>query len=183
MAGNNHKDKVPIIRTVVPLDHYQLHIEFGSGSILDLSMANRLCTNRYYDLSNDEIFYSAVTDGSKIIFDTGTHFTLEISAREAIDRAIRNLDGSMGIQYISPLGNGQLCMEMRSGSILTLNMEYWLSTIRYSPLKEPGVLQLISTDGENLFFGDILTIDMEELIKLTLIIPPDRKKNDTIQEE
>ncbi|TWH57771.1 hypothetical protein DesLBE_2061 [Desulfitobacterium sp. LBE] len=172
MAGEERKQKIPIIRTVTPLDHHRLHIGFGSGSVLELNMENRLCTNRYYELNDDAVFRSAVTDGSKIIFDTGTRFKLEIFARETVDRAIRDPDGGMGILRIQPLENGSLRLEMKSGSILMLNMENWLHTIRYSPLKEPEVLQSVSTDGENLFFGDILTIDLEELIMLAISIPP-----------
>lgn len=156
MAGKIQKMKIPIIRMVTPLDHHQLHIEFGSGSVLELNMENRLRTNRYYDLNNDAVFRSASTDGSKIIFDTGTRFELELYARETIDRSIRDPDGSMGIRHIWPLENGRFRLEMKSGSVLTLNMEHWLDTARYSPLKVPEVLQSVSTDGENLFFGDVL---------------------------
>lgn len=172
MAENTQKKKIPVIQTVTPFDYRKLHIEFGSGSVLDLNMENRLRTNRYYDLNDEGVFRSAVTDGSKLIFNTGSRFELEIHARETIDRAIRDPDGSMGILHIKPLENGSLRLEMKSGSILLLNMENWQHTIRYSPLKETEVLQSVSTDGENLFFGGVLTIDLEELIMLAISIPP-----------
>lgn len=180
MGEKTQKKKLPIIRTVTPLDHRRLYIEFGSGSVLELNMENRLRTNRYYDLNDDTVFWSAVTDGSKIIFDTGSQFELEIFARETIDRAIRDPDGGMGILHIQPLENGSLRLEMKSGSILMLNMENWLHTISYSPLKESAALQSVSTDGENLFFGEVLKIDLEELIKLALTIPPAAKEGESI---
>lgn len=173
-------NKIPIIQTVTPLDNHLLHIEFGSGSVLELNMENRLCTTRYYDLNDDRVFRSAVTDGSKIIFDTGTGFELEIFARETVDRAIRDPDGSMGILHIQPLENGLFRLETKNGSILMLNMESWLQTTRYSPIKKQEVLQSVSTDGENLFFGDILKIHVEELTNLTLNLPPVVKEDEII---
>jgi hypothetical protein len=85
----------------------------------------------------------------------------------------RKLPGdSGGILLVQALESGRLRLEMKTGSILTLNMESRLHTIRYSPLKEPEVFQSVHTDGETLFFGDVLQIDEEELNLLTLRVPP-----------
>lgn len=173
MAGvrlRQEKD-IPTIEKVMPLKHHRLHIQFGSGSVLDLNMSNRLHTTRYYDLGDERIFRSATTDGVKISFDTGSDYKLEIFARETLDRAIRDLDGTMGIAHIRPLTKESLRLEMKNGSILTLNLAGWLDTSRYSPLKESAVLKSVATDGENLLFGDILKIDKEELTNLALTVP------------
>ncbi len=69
---------------------------------------------------------------------------------------------------------------MKNGSILMLDMEKRLHTIRYSSLKEPEVLKSARTDGENLFFGDVLKIDVEELTNLVLTIPPAVKRDETL---
>ncbi len=182
MAGKNsgQKKDIPAIEAVTPLDRYRLYIRFGSGSILELNMANRLHTNRYYDLGNEAVFRSAITDGIKISFDTGAGYQLEIFARETLDRAIRDPDGSMGILHIQPLAKARLRLEMKNGSVLILNMANWLKTIRYSSLKEPEALQSVTTDGENLFFGDALKIDKEELINLALTVPPAGKEAEAI---
>ncbi|HBC91977.1 MAG TPA: hypothetical protein DCZ10_03490 [Pelotomaculum sp.] len=178
MAGKKQEKDIPMIQTVTPLDHYRLHIELGSGSVLELNMENRLRTNRYCDLNSDAVFRSAVTDGTKIIFATGDNDELEIFAREAVGMAMKAPGESVCILHIQPLENGRLRLEMKSGSTLTLNMENRLHTIRYSPLKEPEVLQSVSTDGENLFFGDVLNIDAEELTNLALTVPPAVKENE-----
>lgn len=174
MAGKKSlgKKDIPMIQTVTPLDHHRLHIEFGSGSVLELNMENRLGTNRYYDLNNETVFRSAVTDGAKIIFDMNPKYELDIFAREAMNMAMKAPGESMCILRVQPLENGRLRLEMKSGSILILNMENWLHTIRYSPLMAPEVFKSVSTDGESLFFGHILKIDAEELTNLALKIPP-----------
>ncbi|MDD3228123.1 MAG: hypothetical protein PHE09_02800 [Oscillospiraceae bacterium] len=176
MAGEDQKRKIPYVRAVTPMAHHRLYLEFGSGSVLDLSLEHRLRSARYYDLNDDRIFYSAVTDGSKIIFDTGTRFALELQADEAIERAVCEWDGTMTLPNIRLAENGQLRLEMENTSVLTLNMAYWLNTVRYSPLKESEVLQAVRTDGEALFFGGVLTISLQELTRLALTIPPAGKE-------
>ncbi len=174
MAGKKSLEKkdIPMIQTVTPLDHHRLHIEFGSGSILELNMENRLGTNRYYDLNNDTVFRSAVTDGAKIIFDMNPKYELDIFPREAMSMALKAPGEAMCILQVLPLEKDRLRLDLKSGSILLLNMENWLPAIRYHPLQEPETLQSVSTDGENLFFGPILKIDPEELTNLALKIPP-----------
>lgn len=182
MAGKKSRQEkdIPMIQTVTPLDHYRLHIEFGSGSVLELNMKNRLRTTRYYDLNSDALFRSAITDGTKIIFAAGSNDELEIFAREAVNMAMKAPGESMCILRIQPLDGVRLRLEMKSGSILMLNMANRLHTIRYSPLKEPEVLQAASTDGENLFLGDVLKIDAEELTNLALTVPPAGKENEAM---
>ncbi|MFT4107061.1 MAG: hypothetical protein QM657_15000 [Lacrimispora sp.] len=166
------KKNTPMIRAVMPLDHHRLHIEFGSGNVLELNMENRLRTTRYYDLNSDEVFRSASTDGVKIMFHTGTNLELEIFPREAVRLAMKSPGEVMGILQTKLLESGRIWLEMKSGSILALNLNGWLGTNRYSPLKKPEVLQSISTDGEHLIFSDVLKIEEEELVRLTLMVPP-----------
>lgn len=166
--NSQQKKNSPAIRAVNPLDRRRLHIEFVSGSSLELNMENRLHTTRYYDLNSDAIFRSVSTDGEKLFFDTGSSFGLEILPREAVHMAMKSPGDAMGILRIQSLERGLLHLEMKSGSSLTLNLESWMNLPRYSPLKKPEILQSISTDGENLFFGNTLRIEEEKLIRLML---------------
>lgn len=63
-----YKKKISMILRAVPLVCYRLSIEFPSGSFLDFDMKNSLRTTRYHDLNDPTIFFSATTDGSRIIF-------------------------------------------------------------------------------------------------------------------
>ena len=172
MTGRRpRKKKIPAIRTVTPLDRPRLHIEFGSGSVLELNMENRLRTTMYFDLSDASIFASAATDGGKITFDSESSFHVEIFPVQAIHLALTSPDGNNGIRRVLPLENGQLRLEIKPGSVLMLNMASWLHTIRYSPLKDAAVLQSVSTDGENLIFGDVLFMDEDEWGMLALSVP------------
>jgi hypothetical protein len=162
------KKKVPSILRVTPLDGYRLNIEFGSGSILKLNMENRLHTVRYYPLNNLQVFCSATTDGSKIIFDTRPKFELDIFAQEAVNMALMPKGGDRVILRVQPLERYRIWLELKSDSILELNMENRLNTIRYRPLKHLGIFQSVTTDGTNLLFGDVLQMDGEELMKLVL---------------
>lgn len=165
---SQRKKDSPVIRVINPSDRHRLHIEFTSGSILELNMENRLHTTRYYDLNIDTIFRSVSTDGEKIFFDTGSSFKLEILPREALHMAMKSPGDVMGILQIQSLEHGLLRLEMKSGSILTLNLKNRLQIPRYSLLKKPEILQSVSTDGENLIFGNILKIEEEELARLML---------------
>ena len=178
MAGKQpqRKKKAPAILRVTPLDGHRLSVEFGSGSILTLNMENRLRTVRYYPLNDPRVFCSAATDGSKIIFDTSPKFELDIFAREAMDMA---LGGGAAILRARPLEHCRIRLELKDGSVLTLNMENRLHTVRYSPLKDTELFQSAATDGTNLIFGDVLRIDAEELADLTLTAPPQRKEEET----
>lgn len=158
-----------MIARVTPLDGYRLKIEFGSGSVLELNMENRLRTVRYYPLNDPRVFHSAATDGSKIIFDTQPKFELDIFAQEAADMALTPPDGGRAILQAQPLESCRIRLELGSGGALELNLENRLRTARYSPLEDGELFRSVTTDGENLIFGDILQIDGEELAGLALI--------------
>ncbi len=169
MAGKESRQKQerPTIQAVTPLDHHRLLIKFGSGSVLELNMKNRLRAARYYDLNNDGVFRSAVTDGEKIIFDTGTNFELELFARETVNLAMQPPDGAKSILRIGPLESGRLRLEMSSGSILTLNLEE-PHTVGHPSPEICKALRSVSTDGETLIFGDAPPLNQEALIRLAL---------------
>lgn len=174
MVGKESRQEraLSTIQAVTPLDHRRLYIEFGSGSVLELNMENRLRAARYYDLNSDTVFRSAVTDGEKIIFDTGSDFELEIFARETMGLAMKPPDGVKRILRVQPVENGRLRLEMGSGSILILNLGGRPRTVGlHSPDASEG-LTPVSTDGDNLIFGDSGTISLEELTLLALTAPP-----------
>lgn len=173
MAGKHpqKKRKVPAILRVTPLADHRLNIRFGGGSILELNMGNRLRTVRYYPLNETRVFHSAVTDGAKIIFDTGSKFELDIFTREAVSMALRPPGCGVSILRVSPMEKARIRLELLGGSVLELNLENQLHLARYSPLKDPALFRSVSTDGESLIFGDALRIDAEELTGLTLFLP------------
>lgn len=160
--------KIPMILSVSSLDGHRLHIEFGSRSLLELNMENRLRTTRYYPLNDPTVFHSASTDGSKISFETGTTFELEMFPREAVNIALRAPGEGMLILRVQPVENTRIRLFMASGSMLELNMESHLQTACYSRLKDAELFRSVRTDGESLIFGDILQINEEELTVLAL---------------
>lgn len=181
MAGeeSRQKQEFSTIQAVTPLDHRRLYIEFGSGSVLELNMENRLRAARYYDLNNDAVFRSAVTDGEKIIFDTGTNFELEIFARETMSLAMKSLYGAKSILRAQPLESGRLRLEMSSGSVLILNMGDRPRAIGQDAPDASEVLTTVSTDGEHLIFGNVQKINQEELTRLVLTATPSVGENAT----
>ncbi len=185
MAGEASRQKQAFltIQAVTPLDHRRLHIEFGSGSILELNMENHLRAARYYDLNHDAVFHSASTDGEKIIFDTGTSFELEIFAREAIALAMNSLNGAKRVLRAQPLDRGQLRLELASGSVLILNMgAHPGARGRDSPDGFDGSMA-VYTDGDNLMFDDVHIISQEELTRLVLTAPPQERSTTSPSKE
>lgn len=175
MAGKQpqRKKQAPAILRVTPLDGHRLSIEFGSGSILELNMENRLRTVRYYPLNDARVFFSAATDGSKILFDTSPKFELDIFAQEAADMALTWTGEGRAILLVRPLEHCRIRLELKNGSALELNLENRLHTVRYGPLQDTELFQSAATDGTDLLFGDVLRIDAQELANLMLTVPPD----------
>ncbi len=166
------KKKTPTIQAVTPLDGYRIQLEFSSGSMLELNMENRLQTIRYYPLMDRQVFFSAGTDGSKIVFDTRPKFELDIFAREAMDMALKPPCGDAAILCVQPMGAGRLQLHLQSKSILLLNMEGWIhKAARYQPLMDAERFGAVSTEGKTLRFGDGLQIDAAELTDLALVVP------------
>ncbi len=76
------------------------------------------------------------------------------------------------ILKVTPLAHYRLRLELGSGSILELNMENRLHTIRFCPLAESKVFFTVTTDGESLYFGKALEITLREAMDLAMIPPP-----------
>lgn len=71
MAYGAKEQQIPVIRRVTPLPDYRLKLEFTSGSLLILNMADRMGSMRYFLLKDADIFNSVTTDGWTLYFDTG----------------------------------------------------------------------------------------------------------------
>lgn len=167
----HRNEKVPAILRVTPLEDFRLKVEFGSGSILELNMKNKLCTVRYYPLNDPQIFQTVATDSSKIIFDKQPKYELDIFAQDAVKIALLPTGGSKAILRVQPLKNWRIRLELSSGSILELNLEHYQHTVCHNPLKNAEIFQSVTTDGNNLLFGDTLQITGDELASLALTIP------------
>lgn len=76
------------------------------------------------------------------------------------------------ILRVTPLKNYKLRLELGSGSVLELDMENRLDTIRFCPLADPEVFASVTTDGRKLYFGNALEITAEEAMDLAMIPPP-----------
>ena len=71
MAYGAKEQQLPEIRQVTPLKDYRLKLEFTSGSLLILNMADIVGSLRYFPLTDVGIFNSVTTDGWTLFFDTG----------------------------------------------------------------------------------------------------------------
>lgn len=59
------------IRTVLPMRGYRLFMEMEGGSTVTVDLANKLDTIKYADLSEEDFFMTAVTDGDYVIWGGG----------------------------------------------------------------------------------------------------------------
>ena len=71
MGCDPKEQKIPMIQKVTPLPDYRMKLEFTSGSLLILNMADRVGSMRYFPLTDVGIFNSVTTDGWTLYFDTG----------------------------------------------------------------------------------------------------------------
>ena len=79
MAYRAKEQQIPEIRRVTPLPDYRLKLEFTSGSLLILNMADRIVN----------IFNSVTTDGWTLFFDTGDEMeTVSIYSDAAVRLAL-----------------------------------------------------------------------------------------------
>ena len=79
-------DEENVITGVSALPGHRLRIELRTGSVLELHMANRLDSARYYPLRDEELMRSVTTDGSYLRFGKGPDFAVQFSARMAVSR-------------------------------------------------------------------------------------------------
>nr|WP_207729136.1 DUF2442 domain-containing protein [Hungatella hominis] len=89
VAYRAKEQQIPEIRRVTPLPDYRLKLEFTSGSLLILNMADRIGSMRYCPLSDVNIFNSVTTDGWTLFFDTGDEMeTVSIYSDAAVRLAL-----------------------------------------------------------------------------------------------
>lgn len=81
-------DEENVITGVSALPGHRLRIELRTGSVLELHMANRLDSARYYPLRDEELMRSVTTDGSYLRFGKGPDFAVQFSARMAVLMAL-----------------------------------------------------------------------------------------------
>lgn len=90
MAYGAKEQPIPEIRRVKPLPDYRLKLEFTSGSLLILNMADLVGSIRYFPLTDVGIFNSVATDGWTLFFDTGDEpDKVSIYADAAVRLALR----------------------------------------------------------------------------------------------
>lgn len=59
------------IRTVLPMKGHRLFMEMEGGSTVTVDLTNKLNTMKYADLSEEEFFLTAATDGDYVIWGGG----------------------------------------------------------------------------------------------------------------
>ena len=57
------------------------------------------------------------------------------------------------ITGVSALPGYRLRIELRTGSVLELNMASWLNSARYYPLRDEALMRTVTTDGVYIQFG------------------------------
>ena len=177
-----NKKSTPMIVRAIPLEGHRLNIEFASGSALLLCMQNRLHTTRYYALNEPQVFYSAASDGWKINFGKKPKVEVEIFAREAVHMALHPPEGQKAILNVQPLPQHEVWLELAGGSTLLLNLKNRLHCAPYTILQDRAIFRTITTDGEKLYFHDVLQIGMGELENLLLTDPPHTKPEEEKEE-
>ena len=80
------------------------------------------------------------------------------------------------IKCVTPLEGYRLKIEFTSGSVLILNMEDRLGSMRFCPLENLEVFNSVSTDGYKLIFDTYPKFEVEmhsdAAIRLALDVPP-----------
>lgn len=74
---------MPTIRSIRPLEGYQMEINFVNSDTVILDMTNKLRSIRFEPLKDKSLFDSAVTDGESIIWNS----MIEISTTEVFQLA------------------------------------------------------------------------------------------------
>lgn len=75
------------------------------------------------------------------------------------------------ILRVRALDNYILHLELGNGSVLELDMNNRLDTIRFCPLVDQDVFTSVKTDGRKLIFREVLEITLEEAMMLA-VLPP-----------
>ena len=82
----------------------------------------------------------------------------------------------MGICSVTPLPGKRLRLELCTGSMLELNMENRLGTMRCYALRDEDVFRSVTTDGYTLRFrtksGSFLEFSLREAVLMALNPPP-----------
>lgn len=89
MAYGAKEQQIPEIRQVTPLPDYRLKLEFTSGSLLILNMADIVGSIRYFPLTDVGIFNSVTTDGWTLTFDTYPRFSINPHEFEGVELVLR----------------------------------------------------------------------------------------------
>ena len=81
-----------VITSVTALPGHRLRIMLRTGSVLELNMANRLNSTRYYPLRDEALMASVSTDGERLLFGKGVDHDVQFGIRLAVLMAL-NLPG------------------------------------------------------------------------------------------
>lgn len=85
---HDHRHEDDIITGVAALPGHRLRIEFRTGSVLELNMANRLDSARYYPLRDEEFMRSVTTDGLYLLFGNSPDYEVQIGIQMAVLMAL-----------------------------------------------------------------------------------------------
>ncbi len=77
-----------VITGVSALPGHRLRIELRTGSVLELNMASRLDSARYYPLRQESLMQSVATDGTSLLFGTGPDYDVQFGIRMAVLMAL-----------------------------------------------------------------------------------------------
>lgn len=77
-----------VITGVTALPGHRLRIELRTGSVLELNMANRLDSTRFYPLRDEALMRTVTTDGGYLLFGSAPDFELKLSVRMAVLMAL-----------------------------------------------------------------------------------------------
>lgn len=70
-----------VITSVTALPGHRLRIMLRTGSVLELNMANRLNSTRYYPLRDEALMASVSTDGERLLFGKGVDHDVQFGIR------------------------------------------------------------------------------------------------------
>lgn len=77
-----------VITSVTALPGHRLRIVLRTGSVLELNMANRLGSARYYPLRDEALMASVTTDGERLVFGKRGDHDVQFGIRMAVLMAL-----------------------------------------------------------------------------------------------
>ena len=80
------------LKSVTPLNGYRLFLEMTSGSVAIVDLSNKLETARFYNLRDENLFKTAITDGDYVIWGNGA---IQVTTKELINVLLLS-DGKFG---------------------------------------------------------------------------------------